>query len=312
MKALFTFRYDDDQMQMLEGLGIDVTYIPETSLPRETSLEGYDFMVCYAPFSRLNYDHNQLQWIQLVSKGVNQVPAFLRDDPAIVITNNVSGPAIPIGELIIAYILEIYKNARYFYNNQQERQWIANPDILEITDKTIGFLGTGRIAQEAAVRLQVFNANIIGVNTSGHTADGFQEVRPISDLPWLLESSDIVVSTLPATEQTWHLLNDDTLGLMRQGSTLINISRGSVIDEPALIQHLQAGRFRGVALDVFETEPLPKESPLWSDPRVIVTPHNALYSDLYNQRVFDMIYHNVQRFLAGEPLDGIVDYRKGY
>lgn len=312
MHALFTFRYDDGQMKQLEELGIDITYLPEEELEAGTSMAGYDFMVCFDPFSKLDFSDCQLKWIQLVSKGVGQVPEFLRSDPGIVITNNVSGPSIPIGELIITYILEIFKNARFFFDNQRKACWEPNTDILEITGKTIGFLGTGKIAQEAAYRLKPFHAKIIGTNTTGHKTEGFDETYPTAELRTVLEQSDVVVSTLPATDETYHTLDQETLGYMKRGSSLINISRGSVIDEEALCRYLDEGYFRGVALDVFEKEPLPENSPLWSNPRVIVTPHNALYSDWYNRRVFEMIYDNIVRFLAGEPLDGIVDYSRGY
>lgn len=312
MRALFTFRYDDRQMKQLEELGIDITYLPEEELEEGTSVAGYDFMVCFNPFSRLDFTDCHLKWIQLVSKGVGQVPESLRNAPGIVITNNVSGPAVPIGELIVTYILELFKNARFFFDNQRKARWEPNTDILEITGKTIGFLGTGKIAQEAAYRLKPFHAKIIGTNTTGHKTDGFDETYPTADLITVLEQSDVVVSTLPATDETYHTLNQETLGYMKRGSSLINISRGSVIDEEALCRYLSEDYFRGVALDVFEEEPLPESSPLWSNPRVIVTPHNALYSDWYNRRVFEMIYDNVVRFLKGNPLEGIVDYSRGY
>lgn len=312
MRALFTFRYEDEQMKQLKDLGIDITYLPEEKLKAGTSLAGYDFMVCFNPFSKLNFTNCRLRWIQLVSKGVSQVPEFLRNNPKIAITNNVSGPSIPIGELIVTYILEIFKNARFFFDSQRRAHWEPNTDILEITGKTIGFLGTGKIAQEAAYRLKPFRARIIGANTTGHETEGFDEIYPTAHLETVLRQSDVVVSALPATDETYHILNQKTLGYMKRGSSLINISRGSVIDEEALCRYLDEGYFRGVALDVFEKEPLPESSPLWNNPQVIITPHNALYSDWYNQRVFRIIYDNTVNFVEGRPLNGIVDYSKGY
>lgn len=312
MRALFTFTYEKEQMKQLEKLGVDITYMPEETLEKGTSLAGFDFMVCFNPFPKLDFSDCHLKWIQLVSKGVNQVPEFLRNNPDIIITNNVSGPSIPIGELIITYILEIFKNTRYFLDHQRRSQWAPNTDILEITGKTIGFLGTGKIAQEAALRLKSFQAKIIGMNTTGHETVGFDTVYSVTNLKTVLEQSDVVVSTLPSTDATFHILNEKTLGYMKCGSSLINISRGSVIDEKALCKYLYEDHFRGVALDVFEKEPLPETSPLWSHPRVIVTPHNALYSDLYHQRVFEIIYKNTINFLSCKSLSGIVDYTKGY
>lgn len=312
MRGLFTFRYSEEQMKTIEYLGIEITYIPEETLPAGTSLAGYDFLVCFNPFARLDYTDQKLKWIHLVSKGVGHVPKFLQDDPDIIITNNVSGPSVPIGELIICYILEIFKNSRFFYERQREKVWQSNPDILEITGKKICFLGTGLIAREAAARLRPWNATLIGLNTSGHEVPEFDQVLPMSKLTTVLPKADVVISALPATPETFHLLNAETLKMIPAGASLINISRGSVIDEKALCELVAAGHFRGVALDVFENEPLPAESPLWSDERVIVTPHNALYSDWYGQRVFDGIYENAGRFLAGDELCGVVDFKKGY
>lgn len=104
MRGLFTFCYSDEQMQKLEALGIEITYLPEESLTVGTSVAGYDFLVCFNPFDRLDFTDCQLKWIHLVSKGVGHVPRFLQEDPDIVITNNVNGPSVPIGELIICYI----------------------------------------------------------------------------------------------------------------------------------------------------------------------------------------------------------------
>lgn len=101
MRGLFTFCYSDEQMQKLEALGIEITYLPEESLTVGTSVAGYDFLVCFNPFDRLDFTDCQLKWIHLVSKGVGHVPRFLQEDPDIVITNNVNGPSVPIGELII-------------------------------------------------------------------------------------------------------------------------------------------------------------------------------------------------------------------
>lgn len=312
MRGLFTFRYSEEQMKNLEDLGVEITYLPEESLAEGTSLAGYDFLVCFNPFARLDFTGHTLKWIHLISKGVGHVPQFLRDDPDVIITNNVSGPSVPIGELIICYILEIFKNSRLFYRQQEQKLWKANPDILEITGKTICFLGTGLIAREAAARLRPFHATLVGLNTSGHAVPEFDQVLPMTALEQVLQGADVVVSALPATPDTFHLLDKKTLRLIPKGATLINISRGSVIDEKALETLVVENYFRGVALDVFETEPLPEDSPLWTDPHVIVTPHNALYSDWYQQRVFDGIYENVKSFLGGTEMYGVVDFGKGY
>lgn len=313
-KILFTFQYGFENMKKITDLGYEITCIPEEELTNEAENTPYEIMVCFNPFQKLDISKMpSLRWIQLVSKGINHVPQDLVKSGNIIVTNNAEATSIPIAELIISYLLQIYKQAPLFYSQKQEKKWAANQDILEVFGKTIGFLGTGNIASQAARRLKAFDAVILGVNHSGHKPNEyFDEVFTLKELDQFLSRCDVVVSTLPSTPDTFHLLNDHTFSLMKKGSSIINVSRGSIIDEKALISKLKEGYFRGAAMDVFEKEPLNQESPLWDLDNVIITPHNALYSDLYTSRVFEMIYDNLKRYLNKKELLNPVDFEKGY
>ena len=313
-KVLFTFHYGKDNLKKVEDLGYEVSFIREEELTKEAEKTPYEVIVCYDPFREMNLaSMPSLKWVQLVSKGINHVPEDLVRSGRVTITNNAAATSVPIAELVVSYLLQIYKQAPLFHKRQQEKNWAVCKDILEVYGKTVGFLGTGKIAAEAARRLKAFDAVILGFNHTGRSnCPHFDEVFPLESLEEFLSRCDTVVSTLPHTEETYHLLDSRALSMMKKGSSIINVSRGSIIDEEALIEKLNENHFRGVALDVFEKEPLPPDSPLWSMENVIITPHNALYSDLYVRRVFDMIYENLRRYLSGEPLENIADFTKGY
>lgn len=311
MKALFTHTYGERNMKKIEDLGIDITYIPEKKIKDGYLVSDYDFLVCYDPFPSLRFEGNKLKWIQLTSKGVAHVPDFLRT-PAIQITNNKNASAIPIAESIIGYIMYIYKNFETFRSNKGVKLWKPNTDLLELTGKTVTILGTGEIAKATAERLHGFGVTILGINTDGRMVDGFSKVYKMEALEEVLAISDIIISILPSTDKTYHILNKKSLSYTKQGSVLINISRGSILDEASLIELLDKDHFRGVALDVVETEPLPPSSPLWNYDKLFLTPHSSFFSDQYKQRIFNMIYENVKNFLHNQPMNNIVDFQKGY
>ncbi len=147
-------------------------------------------------------------------------------------------------------------------------------------------------------------------NSDKNITEGTARIKNF--LNTFISKCDVAVSTLPSTPETFHLLDAHAFSIMKKGSSIINVSRGSIIDETALIEKIKEGHFRGVALDVFEKEPLDTDSPLWTFDNVIITPHNALYSDLYDTRVFEMIYDNLKRYLQKEELVNPVDFDKGY
>ena len=124
--------------------------------------------------------------------------------------------------------------------------------------------------------------------------------------------ADIVVVSIPYTKETHHLINENNIYSIKKGARLINISRGSIIKESALVEALKAGRIHGAALDVFEEEPLPKDNPLWELDNIIITPHNSWVSEMRNHRTFNIVYDNLRRFIAGENLKNIVDIDRGY
>ncbi|MCT4563606.1 MAG: phosphoglycerate dehydrogenase [Maledivibacter sp.] len=313
MKVLFTYDYGEEKMRSIEKLGYDTIYIDEKQLTNIKEIEDVEVLVCYNPFNTLDISKfKNLKVIMLSSIGIDQAPLEYIREKGIILTNNKGGYSIPISEWIVLKVLEMLKNSRGFYTKQSNQRWQIDTSILELYNKTVGFIGTGTIAKETAKRLKSFEANILGLNTRGKDVEYFDTCYSIKEIDKILSLSDIVVLAIPYTNDTHHLINDTTINMFKDGSYLINVSRGSIIDEGSLIKKINGGKFKGVALDVFEKEPLPKDSPLWNLNNVVVTPHNCWISEMRNKRRFDYLYKNMKRYMNGEELINIVDLDKGY
>lgn len=313
MKALFTYDYGQEKMDAIARLGYELAYVKENDITNSEVTDDADVLVCYNPFLGLDISKlKKLKWIQLSSIGIDQVPRDKVKNQGITVTNNRGGYSIPMGEWIVMKTLELLKNSKEFYNKQNQRKWQIDTSILELYNKTVCFVGTGTIAAEAAKRLQGFDANILGINTAGRDVEYFHKCYPMSELGNVLGQSDVVVLSIPYTKETHHLINKDNISLIKKGACLINIARGSIMEEAALIEALKQGNLRGAALDVFEEEPLSPGSPLWELENVILTPHNSWISEMRNERRYKIIYENMKRYISGETLKNLVDLEKGY
>lgn len=313
IKAVFTYDYGEERMESVRALGYDISICPEKNLTFSPEMEDAEVLVCYSPFKTLDISQmTHLRWIQLSSIGIDQVPIEKAKEAKLVITNNRGGYSIPMGEWIVLKILEIYKQSKFFYRNQLQHNWQLTSNILELNNKRIGFIGTGTIAIEAAKRLKGFDVSLIGFNTSGKSVQPFDECFPIDMLDKWIQRFDVLILAVPATKGTHRLVNRNLLKKMKDSSVLVNVSRGSVIDENALVEQLNAGKFLGVALDVFEQEPLGPENPLWDIERAYITPHNCWVSEQRNERRFDIILDNLRRYSLKQELINRVDLDKGY
>ncbi len=313
MKALFTYDYGQEKMERVAALGYDVVVRSEKELVIDNELEDVEVLVCYNPFETLAIDEmRDLKLIMVSSIGIDQVPIDIVKPQNIMLTNNKGGYSIPIGEWIVTKVLEIYKGSKGFIRLQDKKVWRMDTSILELTGKTIGFIGTGTIAHEAAKRLKAFGVKIHGVNTNGRSVVHFDKCYSMDRLGDFLSVCDVVVVTIPLTEKTHGLINKSSLADMKDDSVFINVSRGDIVDEVALLDALGQGKFRGVALDVFEHEPLEVESPFWDIERVHISPHNCWMSEYRNERRFETIIENLRRYNQAEVLLNVVDIDKGY
>ncbi|KYH34883.1 (S)-sulfolactate dehydrogenase [Clostridium tepidiprofundi DSM 19306] len=313
IKALFTYDYGKEKMNSIKKLGYDITIINERDIEYCNEIKETEVLVCYNPFETLDISKmDKLRWIQLSSIGIDQLPVEIAIAKNIVVTNNRGGYSIPIGEWIVLKTLEMLKNSKRLYMQQMGKKWRIDTSILELYGKTIGFVGTGTIAREAAKRLKGFEVNILGVNTKGRCTEYFDKCFSIEELDKMLSLSDIVVITIPYTETTHKLIDCKRFSSMKNGVYFINVARGNVVDECELIKNLKNKKIKAAALDVFEDEPLSMDSPLWNLENAIITPHNSWVSEMRNDRRFEGIYRNMERYSKGMQLYNIVDLRRGY
>ena len=256
----------------------------------------------------------KLKWIQTTSAGVDM---YLNDDllKSRVILTNVRGMhAVTIGEFVLGEMLMFAKGAPQCFQQKQLKQWKPfMPSILY--GKTVSIIGLGGIGREIARISKAFGMNVLATRRSARRTDHARYVDrmyPIDDLTTLLGESDFVVLALPLTHETHQLIGEKQLHIMKPTAFLINISRGKIVDERALILSLEENRIAGAGLDVFETEPLPGNSRLWELPNVILSPHIAGGMDRYAEQATAIFCKNLKRYIAGEKLLKVVNKQKGY
>jgi len=313
MDILLTYDYGKEKIKKMVEIGYNIILKEEKDLFYSDEFENVEVIICYNPFKTLDVSKfNNLKWIQLSSIGIDQLPIEKIINREIIVSNNQGGYSKPMGEWVVLSILEILKNKKEIFVNQQNKKWKMDTGILELVNKKILFLGTGTIAKESAKRLKGFECLIDGINTSGREQEYFKNVYKSSEISKVLADYDIVISTLPKIKETFHYINKEFMDLMKDDSILINVSRGEIIDEIELINQLHNGKFLGVSLDVFEIEPLSELSDLWNFDRVYISAHNSWISELKNERRFDMIYENLKRYKNANALLNEVNYIRGY
>ncbi|MDJ0868035.1 MAG: D-2-hydroxyacid dehydrogenase, partial [Myxococcota bacterium] len=208
--------------------------------------------------------------------------------------------AVPIAQTVILYLLALSRDLPAWLDAQARRSWEPR-DVCDLQDRVLGVLGMGPIGQEVARLGAALRMRTVAVRRTP-AGDEPCETWPWERLPELLGLADALVLALPLNDDTHHLIDADALARMRPGALLINVGRGSLVDEPALVAALRSGQLGGAGLDVFEVEPLPAESPLWGMPNVIVTPHSSGTNPGNQERVIELFLDNLGRYRRGEPL----------
>jgi phosphoglycerate dehydrogenase-like enzyme len=262
-----------------------------------------------------------LRWIALASAGADHVldAGLVRaDGPAVTTANGVH--AVPISEFVFSMMLLWARHWPEMLALQRAHDWPEQRRKRALTGRelfgaTLAVVGVGAIGRRVAQLGRAFGMRVTGTTRSArpgtHDPD-LDDLVPLARLDALLAEADYVVIAVPATPQTHHLIGAQQLRAMKPSAFLVNIARGSVVDEQALIAALQAGRIAGAGLDVVEDEPLAAESPLWNMPNVIISPHVSGVTPSYSARFTDLLLENLARFQAGEPLRNLVSIEHGY
>lgn len=292
MNLLITGAWPDakNQLAQVEALGHNVVFMQteKDGLPCEP--EWIEGVVCNGLF--LHHPISQfknLRFIQLTSAGYDRVDMDYVREHSIEIHNAKGVYSIPMAEFAVCGVLSIYKQMRSFFRNQDSHAWEKNRGLKELFGKTATIVGCGSVGTECAKRFRAFGCRIEGINRSNRSDEAYDRIQTSDKLDEILPVSDVLILAVPLTSDTEKLIDRKRLELLPENAVIVNISRGKIIDETALAELLKSGRIAGAVLDVFENEPLTEDSPIWSVPNLIATPHNSFVSEGNAQRLNDVV-----------------------
>lgn len=291
------FQYTDKQIRAIERLGWKITFVQNELIHLDIPVKEFSAVVCNGLFLHNDIaEFKNLKMVQATSAGLERLPIEYMEKHNILYYNARGVYSIPMAEWTVMSILEIYKNAHSFFRKQQNKIWEKERSLLELTDKKVCIVGYGSVGREVARRLSAFGTEITVVNRSKIESKSIRRWVPLERIDEVIPETDIMILCIALTENTRNLFHRGRISAMKRGSVLINVARGEIVDEKALLCQLQKGKLRGAALDVFEEEPLSENSELWETPGVIVTPHNSFVGDKTGERMFERIYNSLKGF----------------
>lgn len=244
----------------------------------------------------------KLRWIQALTTGTDGFWALQNLAPEVLITSVRGIHGAAVSEMVFTYMLSLSRSLPALMEQQRQHIWKKRPQLL-LHGKTAAILGTGVIAQELAARCKAFGMQTVGVSASPRAIAGFDRVLGRDSLPAVAASVDYLIAIVQLDAGTRNLVSADIIKSMPKTSYLINISRGGVCDEAALLQALKSGSIAGAALDVFSVEPLPADSSLWDAPNLFITPHLGGESDNYLELAAPIVEHNINCMLQGRQTE---------
>lgn len=253
-----------------------------------------------------------LKWVQSFSAGVNTHPLSYLKDNEILLTNTRGVHAPQMTDHIMGMILAFSRDFLPAIRHQKDRLWTYDFQLTELRGKELLIVGAGSIGKMLAKKAKAFEMRVVGLKRTPEELRDFDVVLPLDDMLKAMETADYIVILAPLTKETRGMVGEDAFRIMKKNAVLINLGRGPLVEEEALLSALKEKRIRGAGLDVFHREPLPEESPLWDMENVLLTPHIGGFSDGANRRAVELMAENIKRFRRGEKLLNIVDLGLGY
>lgn len=252
---------------------------------------------------------DSLRWVSVGGSGTDHLGSW---DPARLTVTNAAGVAAEVmGQYVIGGILHFALGLSAFARHQRERTW-TDGSVTWVAGRTVAILGLGKTGQAIARLSKTLGMHVIGVRAQPAPTPGVDRVEAMDKLHDVLGAADYVAVCLPLTPATRGLIDAAALRALKPGAVLADVSRGGIVRQAALLEALRDGRIAGAILDVFETEPLPSDNPLWSMDNVIITPHCSSVYEGWERRAMEMFCDNLGRWLAGQPLENVVDPGRGY
>lgn len=316
MKILLHYPFDEEQIKIFQDLASKYdSEVVATTDDDEAVAWASDIEVIIGHFKPpVCAAAPNLKWIQSFSAGMDHFlfPEIIERD---VVVSNAAGLHAPQGgEHAWAMLLALARGIRPGLENMRNKKW-GGVNVVEISGGTLGVVGVGGFGLEMIKRAQGYDMTILALDTvRTEKPKGVAELKPANkeNLHAILEKADAVMTACPLTPETHHLFSTEEFKRMKSTAFLVNVTRGGIVDEDALVEALKSGEIAGAALDVCETEPLPEDSPLWDAPNLLLTPHRAGASQHRQRRLFEFFVQNLERYLKGEPVRNVVDKKRGY
>lgn len=288
-------------------------YTTEAEIPQSN----FDADIIYGFAPSIVKTSKNLKWLCVPWAGVDSLmtPGYFANEDCL-LTNAAGAYGVSIAEHMIAVSLVMMRRLNEFMEETRAGEWKSPREQMSLKDCRITVLGTGDIGTTFAKRVRAFEpASIIGVCRSGKSSETvYDKVLPVSELDSVLSETDLLAMSLPATAETRGILSRERIAMLPEGAYVVNVGRGSAIDEDALADALESGHLAGAALDVFQTEPLPKDNRLWKIKNLLITPHVAGNMTLpyTRDKNVQMFCEDLKNFTNGAPLHYLVDRKLGY
>jgi D-2-hydroxyacid dehydrogenase (NADP+) len=260
-----------------------------------------DILLCFSPpmADHVVRDASKLKWIQALGTGVDNIVDLPSLGKEVVVTNVRGIHGAPVSEATIAFMLSLARDMPRSVRAQEQSKWERWPSAL-LADKTVGILGVGLIAEYLAPICKTFGMTVVGISGSPRETKHFDRMAHRNDLTKVVGDLDFLVVLTPLSAETRNIVGEKVFAAMKPTAYLVNVARGGVVDEPALIAALEAGKIAGAGLDVFSQEPLPSDNPLWKTKNLTIFSHLGGYSQGYEDRAMPTIAGNMGKFLAGD------------
>ena len=315
MKILITVPFTEEQEKRLRAQMPGAEYMFTTRVKAsDKQIREADVILGNLPVARLAQAAN-LKWLQLNSSGADAYAAEGALAPEVILTNATGAYGLAISEHLLAATFFLKKKLGLYFMNQKNREWKDEGQVTAISGSRTLVIGLGSIGGDYARKMALLGSRVVGIRrTKAECPDYLEEIGTFEDIDRFLPEADIVALALPNTPQTYHIMNEERLSGMKRGSILLNVGRGTAIDQDTLVKVLRNGPLAGASIDVTDPEPLPADHPLWRCENLLLTPHIA--GDYHLQETLDQIVElfidNLGRYAKGRELRNPVDKKTGY
>ncbi|SEV95976.1 D-2-hydroxyacid dehydrogenase [Halobacterium jilantaiense] len=278
----------------------------DVSIVGTGDLDGLDALVTFAHDDA--FLEADLRWVHSVQAGVDKFPLGEYEARGITVTNSTGLHGASVGETVAGYMLSFARRLHEYRSNQERSEWAwaDREDSFTVDGSSVSVVGLGTLGKGIAARADALGMDVTGVKRTPTPVDHVDRVHPTGELHEAIADAKFVALAVPLTDDTESMVGDAEFAAMRDDAVLLNVARGPVVDQSALVDALRNDELAGAALDVFETEPLPEDSPLWDFDDVIVTPHAAAATRDYPENIAALVTENARRLAAGERLGNTV------